>query len=58
MTDKGKASIDDTSLVEVGPRCCLNPIKMFEGSFGGPLIYDNPAFVSPNKVRLVMNPGQ
>ncbi len=38
------------SLVEVGPRCCFNPIKMFAGSFGGPVLYDNPAYVSPNRV--------
>lgn len=36
---------------QVGPRACLNPIKIFGGSFGGPVIYDNPAFVSPNAVR-------
>ena len=40
------------SLVEVGPRCCLNPVKMFAGSFGGPVIYENPAYVSPNTVRM------
>lgn len=36
--------------VEIGPRMCLNPIKIFEGSFGGPTLYDNPAYVSPNAV--------
>ena len=45
-----KPSAEGMSLVEVGPRCCFNPIKMFAGSFGGPVLYDNPAYVSPNRV--------
>ena len=36
----------ELSLVEVGPRCCLNPIRVFAGSFGGPVIYENASFVS------------
>ena len=44
----------DVTLVEVGPRACLNPIKMFSGSFGGPVIYDNPTYVSPNAVRAAL----
>jgi len=28
----------------------LNPIKIFEGSFGGPTLYENPFYISPNKV--------
>ena len=39
-----------TSLVEVGPRACLQPIKIFSGSFEGQVLYENPAYVSPNKV--------
>ena len=48
---KGAAAEDGMSLVEVGPRVCLQPIKIFAGSFGGPVLYENPAYVSPNKVR-------
>ena len=48
--DKKKASADSVTLVEVGPRVCLNPIKVFGGSFGGPVLFDNPNFVSPNRV--------
>ena len=48
--DKKKASADSVTLVEVGPRVCLNPIKIFGGSFGGPVLFDNPHFVSPNRV--------
>jgi hypothetical protein len=39
-----------TSLVEVGPRVCLQPVKIFSGSFEGQILYENPAYVSPNKV--------
>ena len=49
-----KASPQDVTLVEVGPRACMNPIKMFSGSFGGPVIYDNPTYVSPNAVRAAL----
>lgn len=40
----------DTGSVQVGPRFCLNPIKIFAGSFGGPTLYENPFYVSPNQV--------
>ncbi|PNW86782.1 hypothetical protein CHLRE_02g095400v5 [Chlamydomonas reinhardtii] len=49
--DKKKTDPDNASLVEVGPRFCLNPIKIFAGSFGGATLYDNPDYVSPNAVR-------
>lgn len=41
----------DIILVEVGPRFCLTPIVIQEGSFGGPVIYQNRMFVSPNQLR-------
>jgi ribosome biogenesis protein BRX1 len=41
----------DISLVEIGPRFVLTPIVIQEGSFGGPIIYENKQFVSPNQVR-------
>jgi len=37
--------------VEIGPRFVLTPIVIQEGSFGGPIIYENKEFVSPNQVR-------
>ena len=40
-----------TSLVEIGPRFVLNPIRIFRGSFGGQTLFQNPDFVSPNEVR-------
>jgi len=41
----------DVSLVEIGPRFVLTPIVIQEGSFGGPIIYENKRFISPNQVR-------
>lgn len=41
----------DISLVEIGPRFVLTPILILEGSFGGPKIYENKQYVSPNFVR-------
>jgi ribosome biogenesis protein BRX1 len=48
-SEKGKET--EVSLVEIGPRFVLTPIVIQEGSFGGPIIYENKEFVSPNQVR-------
>ena len=40
----------ETSLVEIGPRFVLTPIRIFEGAFGGATVYSNPGachFPSP-----------
>ncbi|KAI3402455.2 BRX1 [Candida oxycetoniae] len=42
---------DGLSLVEIGPRLVLTLITILEGSFGGPKIYENKEYVSPNFVR-------
>ncbi|XP_013864774.1 ribosome biogenesis protein BRX1 homolog [Austrofundulus limnaeus] len=42
---------EDASLVEIGPRFVLNLIKIFHGSFGGPTLFENPHFRSPNLHR-------
>jgi ribosome biogenesis protein BRX1 len=42
---------ETTELVEIGPRFVLTPILILEGSFGGPKVYENREFVSPNAVR-------
>mmetsp|Transcript_12469 Transcript_12469/g.30104 ORF Transcript_12469/g.30104 Transcript_12469/m.30104 type:complete len:344 (-) Transcript_12469:290-1321(-) len=39
------------TLSESGPRLCLHPIKIFAGAFGGPTLYDDPTYVSPNVQR-------
>ena len=48
---KGKDGSPDVTLVEIGPRFVLTPIVILEGSFGGPVIYENKEYVSPNQVR-------
>ncbi|KAL8636096.1 MAG: hypothetical protein Q9228_006471, partial [Teloschistes exilis] len=44
-------SNDDSNitLIEIGPRFILTPIVILESSFGGPVIYENKEFVSPNQ---------
>lgn len=47
----GRGGLPEVSLVEIGPRFVLTPIVILEGSFGGPVIYENKEYVSPNQVR-------
>lgn len=42
---------EDGGLAEVGPRFVMNPVKIFEGSFGGEPLWENPDYVSPSKYR-------
>ena len=53
VTSKASKKPRDTkiSLVEIGPRFVLTPIVILESSFGGPVIYENKEFVSPNQIR-------
>lgn len=53
MDKVDRGGLDKMTLVEVGPRFCLNPIKIFGGSFGGPTLYENPFYVSPNQIRAL-----
>ncbi|KAI1323836.1 ribosome biogenesis protein BRX1 [Xylariaceae sp. FL0255] len=41
----------DIQLIEIGPRCVLEPIIIQEGSFGSAILYHSKHFVSPNQVR-------
>ncbi|KAL1915043.1 uncharacterized protein VTP21DRAFT_7748 [Calcarisporiella thermophila] len=50
-TSKQKREGADVKLVEIGPRFVMTPIRIFEGSFGGATVFENPEFVSPNMVR-------
>lgn len=50
LTDRGT----DLSLIEIGPRFVLTPIVILESSFGGPVLYENKEFVSPNQIRAGM----
>ena len=47
---------EDMSLVEIGPRFVLDVIRVFEGSFGGPTLFLNGNFISPNAVSSCMPP--
>ena len=44
----------DVSLIEIGPRFVMTPIIIQESSFGGPIIFENKEFVSPNQLRADM----
>ncbi|KAF5095578.1 hypothetical protein D0Z00_003093 [Geotrichum galactomycetum] len=51
VVDGKKSKDTEISLVEIGPRFVLTLITILEGSFGGPVIFENKQFVSPNFVR-------
>lgn len=55
---KAKDGQPEVSLVEIGPRFVLTPIVILEGSFGGPVIYENKEYVSPNQVRREARMGK
>lgn len=42
---------EDGELAEIGPRFVLNPIKIFEGSFRGVSLWENPKYKTPPSVR-------
>lgn len=50
-TEGKEGDDEEVSLVEIGPRFVLTLITILEGSFGGPKIYENKQYVSPNVVR-------
>ncbi|EIN07192.1 ribosome biogenesis protein BRX1 [Punctularia strigosozonata HHB-11173 SS5] len=47
-----------TTLVEIGPRFVLTPIRIFEGAFGGATVFSNPEFISPAAVRSALRRRQ
>ena len=53
LAKKQSGQEEATSLVEIGPRFVLDPIRIFRGSFGGQTLYQNPHFVSPNDIRAI-----
>lgn len=42
---------EDGGLSEIGPRFVMNPVKIFEGSFTGNTLWENPNYVSPSRQR-------
>ncbi|KAL6259600.1 hypothetical protein P5V15_009517 [Pogonomyrmex californicus] len=45
---------EDGALAEIGPRFVLNPVKIFDGSFGGNTLWDNTHYISPAKYRQAL----
>lgn len=43
----------ERSLLEIGPRFVLNPIRLFAGCLGGKTVWANPKWVTPSKMRSV-----
>ncbi|KAG7175808.1 ribosome biogenesis protein BRX1 homolog [Homarus americanus] len=41
----------DGKLSEIGPRFVLDPIKVFDSSFGGVTLWENSHFINPNLIR-------
>nr|CAD2185143.1 unnamed protein product [Meloidogyne enterolobii] len=41
----------ENELQEIGPRFVLQLIRIFDGSFCGAVLYDNPEYLSPNHFR-------
>ncbi|ORZ32201.1 Brix domain-domain-containing protein [Catenaria anguillulae PL171] len=48
---KPNSNANEVALNEVGPRFVLNPIKLFQGSFGGIGLWENPDYMTPAAVR-------
>jgi ribosome biogenesis protein BRX1 len=53
LAKKESGQEESTSLVEIGPRMVLDPIRIFRGSFGGQTLFQNPNFISPNEIRAM-----
>ncbi|KAI9228268.1 MAG: Brix domain-containing protein [Piptocephalis tieghemiana] len=54
-TDPGS---QEPSLVEVGPRFVLQPIRIFAGSFRGSVLWENPDYIAPNQIRAAALAGK
>lgn len=46
-----KCDIDKLILIEIGPRMTLQPIKIFDDTLGGEALWQNPSFITPQKMR-------
>eukprot|EP01054_Gregarina_sp_Poly1_P001737 Gregarina_sp_Poly_1__1736@NODE_1447_length_4129_cov_139_623584_g959_i0_p2_GENE_NODE_1447_length_4129_cov_139_623584_g959_i0NODE_1447_length_4129_cov_139_623584_g959_i0_p2_ORF_typecomplete_len306_score41_79Brix/PF04427_18/5_6e37_NODE_1447_length_4129_cov_139_623584_g959_i023873304 len=53
FSEKFSSRVDDQTLIEVGPRITLNPIRIFDGAFGGKTLWKNAHYVSPTALRLI-----
>jgi hypothetical protein len=43
--------VDKLVLIEIGPRMTLQPIKIFDDTLGGEALWQNSAFITPQKMR-------
>jgi len=50
-------SAEGITLVEIGPRFVLHPVRAFQGSFGGPTIYQNEHFTPASAIRAQIKQG-
>lgn len=50
-------AMEGISLVEIGPRFVLHPVRAFQGSFGGKTIYQNPDFTPASAIRAQIKQG-
>ncbi|KAK6638478.1 hypothetical protein RUM43_006745 [Polyplax serrata] len=59
LAEIGKTNTScDTSLCIFslpGPRFVLNPVKIFSGSYGGEVLWDNPNYISTTMFRRLLN---
>ena len=46
-----KDDVEKLVLIEIGPRMTLQPIKLFNGSLGGKALWQNKAYITPNRQR-------
>lgn len=42
------------AIAEIGPRFVLQPIRIFQGSFCGETLWENPFYVTPAKTRRIL----
>lgn len=45
---------EDGSLAEIGPRFVMEPIKIFDSSFSGRTLWENPNYISPAAQRSML----
>lgn len=45
---------EDGALAEIGPRFVMNPVKIFNDSFSGETLWENPDYVTPAKHRRML----
>ena len=46
-----KDDVEKLVLIEIGPRMTLQPIKVLGHSLGGATLWQNKAYITPNRVR-------